>query len=235
VRRFSRTCLPTCFLLATVWTLGNGNGDPIDPKERTLEILRNNSTLRDYYRRQAFETYSSNDPFGRRRIRASPDQLERHTDRLIEHFHDRLVKNLEDLDAGFREARQARTAWLAAPRRSPERRLLWSESRKALDEVAGSAGDLRRLLSFPLVSLDSRDRFEPEIPPESAAGGFEREFSFLEEELTRAVEEIRNYFLAPTHTVSVGDLRSTNMMILLHRVREMARALSRIEPSEPAS
>jgi hypothetical protein len=234
VNRFSKRCLSTGFVLAFSIVPGWGAAAS-DLEEDALQMLRQNPTLRGYFSRQALDSHSSVDRFGQRQFRGSPDELERHTDRLIEHFHRRLVSNLEDLDSRFQDAQQARSDWLSAPQGAAERRLLWSRSRSALDEVAGRARDLRRLLSFPLVSLDSRDDFDPDIPPESAASGFEAEFAFLEEELARAVEEIEGYFLVPTHTVTVHDLQSPNMMIHLHRVREMARALSRIDPPEPPS
>ena len=109
------------------------------------------------------------------------------------------------------------------PKSRDQAKARWKDSMK---EVADEAKALRRTLSYVLRGLDSKSHFKPEIEAHSRNSGFQKETQFIQEQILKAEQRIKDYFSLPTHTVNLEDLQGQNMMIYLYRVEKMSKELS---------
>ncbi|MEE8460999.1 MAG: hypothetical protein V3S50_02625, partial [Acidobacteriota bacterium] len=105
----------------------------------------------------------------------------------------------------------------------------WKDSLKTMGD---EAEDLRKTLSNVLRGLDSKSDFKPEIDADSTNPGFQKEIRYIQEQLVKAEQRIRDYFFVPTHTVNLQDLQGQNMMIYLYRVEKMSKKLSEEIPPD---
>ena len=147
-------------------------------------------------------------------------------DRLIDDFLARVTRKLEALKLHFNSALRSREetlSWASNHESRLQARARWKES---LEAMADDAEDLRRTLSYVLRSLDSKSDFKPEIEANALNSGFQKEVRFIQDQIVKAEQRIRDYFLLPTHTVNLQDLQGQNMMIYLYRVKKMSKALS---------
>jgi hypothetical protein len=92
--------------------------------------------------------------------------------------------------------------------------------------MADEAEDLRKILSYVLRGLDTKSDFKPEIEVDPTNSGFHKEIRFIQEQMVKAEQQIRDYFFVPTHTVNLQELQGENVMIYLYRVGKMSNALS---------
>ncbi len=92
--------------------------------------------------------------------------------------------------------------------------------------MADEAGDLRKTLSYVLRGLEDKSDFKPEIDAHLTNPGFLKEIQFIQGQIVKAEQRIRDYFFVPTHTVNLQDLQGENVMIYLYRVEKMSKALS---------
>ena len=104
-----------------------------------------------------------------------------------------------------------------------EAQVRWKDSLKTM---ADEAEDLRKMLSYVLRGLDRKSDFKPEIEANANNSGFQKEIQFIQEQIIKAEQRIRDYFFVPTHTVNLQDLQGENVMIYLYRVGKMSKALS---------
>jgi hypothetical protein len=77
------------------------------------------------------------------------------------------------------------------------------------------------------VGLDRKEKFRYKIPAGAENQAFEREVGFLEDEVVKAEQQIRDYLFTPTHTVTVEALRGENMLINLYRVQKLSELLEK--------
>jgi hypothetical protein len=80
--------------------------------------------------------------------------------------------------------------------------------------------------------LDNKSDFKPQIEADANNLGFQIEIRFIEEQIEKAEQRIKDYLFAPTHTVHLQDLQGQNMMIYLYRVEKMSKKLSQEIPSD---
>ncbi len=192
----------------------------------TLEFARENPVLRDHFLRQHIQMTSHMDVYGNLRYRGNIRLLEREVDRLIDDFLARVSHQLGTLKIHFNTVLRSREEMLSKASNqesSREAQVRWKDS---LEMMADEAEDLRKILSYVLRGLDDKSDFKPEIDAHLTNPGFLKEIQFIQGQIVKAEQRIRDYFFVPTHTVNLQDLQGENVMIYLYRVERMSKALS---------
>jgi len=192
----------------------------------TFESGRNNPVLRDHFLRQHIQMTSYMDVYGNLHYRGNINLLERQVDRLIDDFLARVNHQLGTLKIHFNAVLRSREAMLHKASNQESRQEAQARWKDSLETMADEAEDLRKLLSNVLRGLDNKRDFKPEIETHSNNSGFRKEIQFIQEQIVKAEQRIRDYFFVPTHTVNLQDLQGENVMIYLYRVGKMSKALS---------
>ncbi len=191
-----------------------------------LECARDNPLLRNYFLQQHLQNMSYTDVYGRRLYRGNMRFLEQSVDRLIDDFLARVSQKLDALKLHFNTALRNREETLSGasdPRSRLQAQARWKDS---MEEVADEAKALRRTLSYVLRGLNSKSDFKPKIEAHAHISGFQKEIQFIQEQILKAEQRIKDYFLLPTHTINLEDLQGQNMMIYLYRVEKLSKELS---------
>jgi len=192
----------------------------------TLEFARENPVLRDHFLRQHIQMTSHMDVYGNLRYRGNIRLLEREVDRLIDHFLGRVSHQLGTLKIHFNTVLRSREEMLSKASNQESRREAQIRWKDSLETMADEAEDLRKILSHVLRGLDNKSDFKPEIEAKANNSGFHKEIQFIQEQIVKVEQRIRDYFFVPTHTVNLQDLQGENVMIYLYRVGKMSKALS---------
>ncbi len=192
----------------------------------TLEFARENPVLRDHFLRQHIQMTSHMDLYGNLRYRGNIRLLEREVDRLIDHFLGRVSHQLGTLKIHFNTVLRSREEMLSKASNQESRREAQIRWKDSLETMADEAEDLRKILSHVLRGLDNKSDFKPEIEAKANNSGFHKEIQFIQEQIVKVEQRIRDYFFVPTHTVNLQDLQGENVMIYLYRVGKMSKALS---------
>ena len=192
----------------------------------TLEFARENPVLRDHFLRQHIQMTSHMDVYGNLRYRGNIRLLEREVDRLIDHFLGRVSHQLGTLKIHFNTVLRSREEMLSKASNQESRREAQARWKDSLETMADEAEDLRKILSHVLRGLDNKSDFKPEIEANANNSGFHKEIQFIQEQIVKVEQRIRDYFFVPTHTVNLQDLQGENVMIYLYRVGKMSKALS---------
>ncbi len=187
---------------------------------------RQNPVLRNHFVRQHIRMMSYTDVYGNVRYRGNVRLLEREVDRLIENFMARLTHQLDTLKIHFNTVAHSRAETLSKASNDESRREAQRRWKDSLKTMADKAEDLRKTLSNVLRGLDDKSDFKPETDANSTNPGFQKEILFIQEQIVKAEQRIRDYFFVPTHTVNLQDLQGENVMIYLYRVERMSKALS---------
>ncbi len=191
-----------------------------------LECARDNPLLRNYFLQQHLQNMSYTDVYGRRLYRGNMRFLEQSVDWLIDDFLARVSQKLDALKIHFNMALRNREETLSGapdPRSRLQAQARWKDS---MEEVADKSKALRRTLSYVLRGLNSKSDFKPEIEAHAHISGFQKEIQFIQEQILKAEQRIKDYFLLPTHTINLEDLQGQNMMIYLYRVEKLSKELS---------
>ncbi|HUG44847.1 MAG TPA: hypothetical protein VMN76_11475 [Acidobacteriota bacterium] len=94
-----------------------------------------------------------------------------------------------------------------------------------------TTGHRIRSWAFIFKDLERGASFSPDIHGDGDCPAFQEEMAFIGEEIDEAVRQIRQVlFDSSENTVSVGQLRRGNMLILLDRVQTMSRELEKRLP-----
>ncbi len=152
--------------------------------------------------------------------------LERQVDRLIDDFLTRVSHQLDTLKIHFNTVLRSREEMLSEASSDEGRGEAQARWKDSLKTMADEAEDLRKILSYVFRSLDYKSDFKPEIDADSTNPGFQKEIRYIQEQIVKAEQRIRDYFFVPTHTVNLQDLQGENVMIYLYRVGKMSKALS---------
>ena len=192
----------------------------------TLEFARENPVLRDHFLRQHIQMTSHMDVYGNLLYRGNIRLLEREVDRLIDHFLGRVSHQLGTLKIHFNTVLRSREEMLSKASNQESRREAQIRWKDSLETMADEAEDLRKILSHVLRGLDNKSDFKPEIEAKANNSGFHKEIQFIQEQIVKVEQRIRDYFFVPTHTVNLQDLQGENVMIYLYRVGKMSKALS---------
>ena len=192
----------------------------------SFESSRKNPILRDYFLQQQIRHMSYVDFYGRLVYRGDVRLLERQVDRNIDNFLEQVTRKLDALKVHFNTVRSSREETLIGASNDASRRKAQARWKDSLKRMGDEAKDLRKILSNVLRGLDSKSDFKPEIDAHLTNPGFLKEIQFIQGQIVKAEQRIRDYFFVPTHTVNLQDLQGENMMIYLYRVERMSKALS---------
>ena len=191
-----------------------------------------NPTLRSYFLQQQLrQGMSFTDIYGRTYYRGNARFLEQHVDRMVDDFLQRVSQKLYALKTRLNEVQQAREEVLRVAPDNESRRNTQKHWKDALKSLANEAKGLRKMLSFVFLDLDAKIDFKPQIQNDLGNLGFQKEISFIEEQIAKAAQRINDYFFLPTHTVEAKNLKGENMMIYLYRVEKIAQKLSKTLPA----
>jgi len=192
----------------------------------TFESGRNNPILTNHFLRRHIQMMSYTDGYGNLRYRGNVRLLERQVDQLIDDFLARVNHKLGTLKLHFNTVLRSREAMLSKASDQESRQEAQARWKDSLETMADEAEDLRKLLSNVLRGLDHKSDFKPEIETHANNSGFHKEIQFIQEQIIKAEQRIRDYFFVPTHTVNLKDLQGENVMIYLYRVGKMSKAMS---------
>jgi len=185
-----------------------------------LQPARTNPIVFSYFRQQVLELNVREDAYGRRYVEFDPQTLDRHAYALAMDFFFRVDEKLDALKQGFEQVQLARSEALRYPGEArPGARAAWSES---LKHVSDEARDLHRMLSLILGEADPKVVSTPEIDSRELDSGFESETKVMGDQILRLDRRIKGFLLGETFTVSVEELRSGDMLMLLSQVRTEA-------------
>ena len=166
------------------------------------------------------------DVYGNLHYRGNVHLLEREVDRLIDDFLTRVSHQLGTLKVHFNTVLRSREEMLSKASNQESSREAQARWKDSLKTMADEAEDLRKILSYVLRDLDKKSDFKPEIEANANNSGFHKEIQFIQEQIVKAEQRIRDYFFVPTHTVNLQDLQGENVMIYLYRAGKMSKALS---------
>ncbi len=194
----------------------------------SFESARKNSVLRNYFLQRSIQMMASPDFYGRgkMRYRGNALVLERHVDRSIDDFLTRVTRKLDALKVHLTTILSSGEETLIGASNDESRRKVRADWKDTLKEMADEAEDLRKMLSNVFSGLDNKSDFKPQIEADANNSGFEKEIRFVEEQIQKAEQQIKDYLFVPTHTVQLQDLQGQNMMIYLYRVEKMSKKLS---------
>ena len=99
--------------------------------------------------------------------------------------------------------------------------------RKLASVISKRSNRLWRSLRRILVHWRSKAKILPTVNPNSRKNFYAAETFYIERQASNAERLIRDYFFSSKPTVSVHDLKQHNMLVLLHLVQKMAKALER--------
>jgi hypothetical protein len=193
---------------------------------------RENPVLRDFFAKLSLEANLIPGRNGTFRLAGDASIMKKQTDGLIDDFLKDLFREVVLLKSTLRTCQEERQELLASPsgeRARAELELRWVQS---LRDLSNRAADVHRLVSYPLVKLPEKDGYRPQIQPEGWRSGFKTEMDFMADQARSAEQGIVDFFFKPTHTVSVAQLQSGDMLSDLKRIRTMARELSKAVESE---
>ena len=183
---------------------------------------RQNPILREYFRKQFYEARVLHN----RRIPSTPTFLEHFVDRQIDYYLRKLREKLDSMSLHFGQlegAAQGLHIGSTEQSRSQARKL-W---RKSLEQIHDDSGALRSMIGYVFTELKSKDSFKAQIRPDAIDSGFAEDRLYLGEQISEAEHRIRGYFFKSEHTIQLEELKGENMLIHLHRVREMSKAMKK--------
>lgn len=192
----------------------------------SFESARQIPILRDYFIQRQIRQMSYLDFYGRLRYRGNARLLERQVDRSIDDFLTRVTRKLDALKIHLNTVLSSREETLIGASSDESRQKARAHWKDELKEMADEAEDLRKMLSHVFRGLDNKSDFNPKIEADANNLGFQKEIRFIEEQIEKAEQQIKDYFFAPTHTVHLQDLQGQNMLIYLYRVEKMSKKLS---------
>ena len=200
--------------LASALILGQGPEEPFP--------ARQNPVLRQYFRKQFYETRV----LPAHRLPSTSIFFKHIVDRQIDDYLRKLREKLDSMSLHFAHlegAVQELRPGSTEQNRSQVREL-W---RKSLEQIHDDAGALRSMIGYVFTELKNKDSFKAHIRPDAIDSGFEEERLYLGEQISKAEHRIRGYFFKSENTIQVEELKGENMLIHLHRVREMSKAMKK--------
>ena len=184
---------------------------------------RQNLILRQYFRARFSEAYISQNHL----VSSPPIFIENLIDRQIDNYITELDKRLKD-----RKSQSASLEVAAKGLRFGEEGPNYLQSRKMWKESMGKIHDdaraLHRMIGYVLTGLENKDDVEIDIGLEAKKIGFKKERLYLQKEIVKAEQRIRDYFFKPKHTIHLEELKGENMLIQLYRVRKITQKLKEV-------
>ena len=184
---------------------------------------RQNLILRQYFRARFSEAYISQNHL----VSSPPIFIENLIDRQIDNYITELDKRLKDIKSQSASLEVAAKG-LRFGKEGPnylQSRKMWKES---MGKIHDDARALHRMIGYVLTGLENKDDVEINIGLEAKKIGFKKERLYLQKEIVKAEQRIRDYFFKPKHTIHLEELKGENMLIQLYRVRKITQKLKEV-------
>ncbi len=196
--------------------------DPLGP-------ARTNPLVFNFFRQQLLESNAHEDPYGRRYVEVDVRSVDGLAYALARDFCFQVDKRLDDLEQGFQHVQSARSEALRdSGKARPGVRAEWSES---LRRVATTARKLHGMLRLILADFRHEAPPAPGVGAQESDRGFEYETKVLGEQILRVDQRIKGFLSGTAHTVSLEELRSGDILMLLSRVQAEAGEMEeRLDP-----
>jgi len=184
---------------------------------------RQNLILRQYFRTRFSEAYISQS-----HVTSSPSVfIENFIDRQIDNYITELDKRLNGIK--FQSASlEVAAKELIFGEEGPnylQFREMWKES---MERIHDDAGVLHRMISYVFAGLKNKGDVEIDTGLEAKKIGFKKERLYLQKEIVKAEQRIRNYFFEPNHIIHLEELKGENMLIQLYRIRQITQKLKEV-------
>jgi len=191
----------------------------------SIEYGLQNPLLRAHFRAQVINTTSTPGRFGGRVYRVDPRSLERDVDRLASHYLNELNKKVAALTQSYSEVTTLRQSLLATEDAPQDRRRLLRDWRERFDDLEDSADALKDAVRLILPWVKGKTDFDPELLITADNPAFETEVAYIGTQIEEAEKQIREFFFAPTHTVTVTELNGENVVIQLFRIEKLSKVI----------
>ncbi len=193
-------------------------------EEEFRHPARQNAILRKYFQEQYLEMkrFGPNATSQRRRELPPDAFMDRFIDKRIDHFVEELEKRMNSIEEGLEDVRQTASGMKTSPSEEGRKR---NVLKRQLGSLADDLGRLHKTLAILLLELKSKAGLQRTVDSSPANAGFSKEIEYIASQYSRAADQIGNYFLKPSFTVSIHQLKGENLLIQLHRANKMAREL----------
>lgn len=184
---------------------------------------RQNLILRQYFRTRFSEAYISQNHV----VSSPPIFIENFVDRQIDNYVTELDKRLNGIKSQS-DSLEVAAKGLISGKEGPnylQFRKMWKES---MERIHDDAGVLHRMIGYVLTGLESKGDVKVNISLEAQKIGFKKERLYLQKEIVKAEQRIRDYFFEPKHIIHVEELKGENMLIQLYRVRQITQKLKEV-------
>jgi hypothetical protein len=181
---------------------------------------RTNPLVFNFFKQQLIESNVHEDVHGRVRADIDPAILNTFAYSLTRDFCLQVDKKLDDLEQGFMQVQSARSEALGDSGQAGQgAQARWSES---LRRVASTARKLHSMLRLILADVRHEDSSAPASSSSHSDPAFEYETKAMGDQILRVDERIKGFLSGETVTISVEELRSGDILILLSRVQAEA-------------
>lgn len=177
-----------------------------------------NPLLREFFATQFIGVTSNRDAL-------HVDAVDRYVDMQIESFGKTVSRDLEELRSSTDSVTLLRKRWIEA-RRDPERKEAAAALAVMLRKLAGRADSLADLLQAVFPDLRRNKDLDLKMEKTDAEDGYLRQVTFLQEQVTKAEQLIRDYLFRSAQTIRVTDLNSENMLMRLDWVESIAKQVA---------
>ncbi len=188
-----------------------------DP-DRLLTYMMENPLLREFFTTQFIGGTSDRDAL-------HVDVVDRYVDMQIESFGKTVSRDLEELRSSSESVALLRKRWIEA-RRDPERKQAAAALAVMLRRLADRSDSLADLLQAVFPDLRRNKKLDLKVERTDAENGYLRQVTFLQEQVTKAEQLIRDYLFRPAQTIRVTDLSSENMLMRLDWVESIAKQVA---------
>ena len=196
-----------------------------DPKEATgkpdekVTYMIENPLLREFFANQLVD--------GRISQQSLPGQefVDRYVDLQIESFARKVDQELKELVTTTDSLDRLRTRWVAATE-GPARKEAAVAMAVMLRGLAKQADSLADLLQAVFPDLQRNKKLDMTIEKKDEADGYLRQMTFIDAQVSKAEQLIRDYLFRPAQTIGVNDLSSENMLMRLDWVEALAKRVA---------
>lgn len=199
---------------------GTSDGSSKEQSEEKLTYMMENPLLRQFFADQI-----TGRSLGQRPQPLGDEFFERVVDMQIESFGKKVDQDLTELLATTDSARQLRERWVRA-KKDPERKEAAAALAVVLRRVADRADGLADLLQAVFTELRRNKKLDLTIENSDADDGYLRQMTFIEEQVAKSEQLIRDYLFRPAQTIRLTDLSSENMLVRLDWVESVAKRVA---------
>lgn len=218
--RIRWTIWPWLCILAAALTVEGAQAQVPGPEESAprADYLIENPLLRKFFKLQYVGSQAS---------REIPDSefIENFIDSQIRSFGTKVEQELDEVIATSAAIAQMRVRWIEGQGEA-ERRRAARALPVMLRRLADQSDDLADLLQAVFPDLKRGRKLRIGIEKSDEADGYIRQIEFIQTQIAKAEQLIRNYLFRSGQTIHLEDLKADNMLTRLDSVESMAKRLA---------